>query len=101
MGKLEELKSAYLSKALAGDTLFLLRLEDAVEFILRGNELGLHLLGVEGFRVTEAGAFQPEQEASNDIIDYAGDDFVKETVRFIQSQSSPYWYQVGFSDPRS
>ncbi|MFN9325984.1 MAG: hypothetical protein ACK6A5_11440, partial [Flavobacteriales bacterium] len=73
---------------------------DAVQYILSGKELGLDLLGVEGFRVTEAGAFQPRQEASNDIAYYTGDDFVTETIRFIQNQSSTYWYQVGFSDSK-
>jgi hypothetical protein len=98
MAKLEELKSAYVSKALAADTLFLLRLEDAIEFILRGNELGLHLLGVEGFRVTSAGGYQPVQEASNDIVDYAGKDFVEDTIEFVRSQPVIFWYQVVFSD---
>ena len=97
MEKLEELKSAYLSKALAGDTLFLLRLEDAVEFIIRGNELGLHLLGVEGFRVTPAGAYQPVQEASNDIVDYSGKDFVGDTIALVRRQPATLWYQVAFS----
>ncbi len=95
---LEELKSAYALRALAGNTLFLLRIENAVEFILRGNELGLHLLGVEGFRVTTAGGYQPIQEASNDIMDYTGKDFVETTIEFVRSQPANLWYQVVFSD---
>jgi len=82
----DSLRNRYLSLALAPDTLFLLRPSDAFHFIEEACALGLDLAGIEGFQVTESGAYQPCQSFSNDVADFVGsrEEFFKESKRLIK-----------------
>lgn len=70
---LTELRNKFRSRALDPDGLFLLNADIALEYIDAGKASGLKLLGVDGFRITEQGAYQPSQEFSTDIVDFNGD----------------------------
>ncbi len=85
MSALTQLEAEFKHRAIAPDGFFLLKVADAEEYIRRGQSVGLRLLGIEGFRITEQGAFKPVQEWSNDIACYTGTDFVKDTLAFIRT----------------
>lgn len=70
--KRDRLHGNFRGRALEPDTLFLLSAPDALEFVEAGKALGLVLQGVEGFVVTDAGAYQPRQDFSNDRADEEG-----------------------------
>ena len=69
MRGLVKLRAEFTPKAVDPERLLLLNASDALEFILRATELDEELAGVEGFRVTKHGAFQPMQEFSTDSAD--------------------------------
>lgn len=98
MERLSQLKTLFASKAIAPETWFLLRNSDAQDYIRTGHELGFRLLGVDGFRITAQGAFQPMQEWSNDVHDYNGIDFVSETLAFISKLSPDATFEVVFEE---
>ncbi len=99
MKNLAQLNAEFASKAIDPCILFLLRSEDALAYINRGQTLGLRLLGVEGFRITKEGGFQPVQEWSNDIADYGGTDFVKDTFALITTLvANEATFQVVFEE---
>jgi hypothetical protein len=76
----------FRNRAERADDLFLLSATAASDFVQRGRDLNLRLVGVEGFRKTEAGAFQPKQEFSNDLADFVldNDEFVRNTLELIE-----------------
>lgn len=99
MSKIDALKNEFRSKAIDPDELFLLRGEDAIDFIRIGQLRGLNLLGIDGFRTFDEGGYQPVQSASNDISDYSGDNFVQETIRLILSTKESHMsYEVVFDE---
>lgn len=65
----DALYAAFRQKAVEPDTLFLLNARDALEFLNAGTLAGLVLAGVEGFSVTDMGAYEPRQDFSNDYAD--------------------------------
>ena len=67
--KERQLRSKYRDRALAPETLFLLNASDALAFLGDAEAVGLILAGVEGFRITDLGAYEPRQEFSNDSAD--------------------------------
>ncbi|HEX8899868.1 hypothetical protein [Vitreimonas sp.] len=69
MTSLIDLRTEFAPRAVDSDRLFLLSASDALEFITRATNAGQELAGVEGFRITEHGAFQPLQEFSTDSAD--------------------------------
>ena len=94
---LAELKAEFRDRALAPDTLFLLNGHDAIAFIERAAAQGFRLLGVEGFRITDRGAYQPEQDQSNDLADVNVSDaeFIESTKTLIREGArSGFRYQV-------
>ena len=94
---LAELKAAFRDRALDPDGMFLLTGTDAIEFIDRSVANGFRLLGVEGFRITPFGAYQPEQDQSNDIadVDLTDTEFVEETKHMIRGGGEVgYRYEV-------
>lgn len=64
--RLHGLRMQFRQRALAPDTLFLLSPADAIDLIERATADGLRLAGVEGFLITDAGAYEPRQDFSND-----------------------------------
>lgn len=85
--KREALYSAFRAKAIEPDgTLLLLNAPDAMDFIDTGKAADLQLAGVEGFSVTDLGAYEPRQEFSNDYADFKGSrsDFEVETKALIR-----------------
>ncbi len=99
---LSKIKDKYRHKAKEAGSLFLLAADDAIQFIQDCVEAGLQLEGIEGFMITEEGAFQPHQEHSNDIADTTLDSkaFVNETIRFISERKDlELWYEIVFSEP--
>ena len=90
---LAELKAEFRDRALDPDGLFLLNGPDAIAFIERGIANGFRLLGVEGFRITDFGGYQPEQDQSNDIADVNVSDaeFIESTKALIREGT-----QLGF-----
>src|SRR5688572_5984560 len=86
----ESLRARYRDRALAPETLFLLNANDAIDFLDDARSAGLVLAGVEGFSITDAGAYQPRQDFSNDIADFGGseDRFVEETRNLIRRGAS-------------
>ena len=69
MNDLVNLRAEFTPRAVDPKRLFLLSASDALEFITRATNAGQELAGVEGFRITEHGAFQPLQEFSTDSAD--------------------------------
>lgn len=99
---LSKIKSRYRDKAREAGSLFLLESDDAIRFIEECLSSGLHLEGIEGFRITEGGAYQPCQEHSNDIAETNLNDnaFVQETKKFIlERKGIGIWFEVVFSEP--
>lgn len=84
------LRLQYFERALAPDTLFLLNTNDALELLDEAHQVGLILLGIEGFLVTDTGAFQPRQDFSNDLSDWHGpeDQFIEATKALISQGAS-------------
>ena len=82
----EYLRDRFRHKALAPDTLFLLSPNDALMFLEEAVALDLTIAGVEGFVVTDTGAYQLRQVFSNDIADFSGrtDKFLQETRDLIR-----------------
>jgi hypothetical protein len=62
----------FRSKALDPDGLFLLNAHDALDFLNAGLREGLVLAGVEGFLITDNGAYEPRQDFSNIYHDWRG-----------------------------
>jgi hypothetical protein len=94
---LTELKAEFRDRALEPDTLFLLNGPDAIAFIERAAAHGFRLMGVEGFRITDLGAYQPEQDQGNDIADVNLSDaeFVESTKKLIRDGTRlGFRYQV-------
>jgi hypothetical protein len=97
--KLSEIHLKYANKAKREGSLFLLDANDAIRFIEDCASEGLKLLGVEGFKITKEGAFQPHQEHSNDIVDSKRSDFVHETKEFIREREGMgIWFEVVCSE---
>jgi hypothetical protein len=89
---------------LAPDTLFLLSARDALALLDRCLLEGYAVLGVEGFRVTDRGAYQPDQRYSNDIANGAADQasFVTSTKQLILTgEAIGIRYQVVVDDQSS
>ena len=66
-----EIYRRFAERAVEPETLFLLNSEDAMDFIEEIQACGILVSGVEGFQITETGAYQPRQDFSNDIGDQA------------------------------
>lgn len=83
---LHELKETFRPRAERADDLFLLSASDAASFVQRGISLGFRLAGVEGFAKTEKGAYQPQQDFSNDAVDsqLTPEVFISDTLRLIE-----------------
>jgi len=97
----KRLHARYRAKALAPDTLFLLNASDALEFVDEAHRDGLVLAGVEGFLVTDNGAYQPRQDYSNDAADFegSGDEFVEKTRSIIgEGASVGIRFQIVFEE---
>ncbi len=62
----DRVRSPYASRALEPDSLFLLRPKDALDMIEAGSDVGLAVLGIEGF-IVAARSYQPVQELSVSI----------------------------------
>lgn len=77
----QHVRARYRERALEPDTLFLLNAIDAIEFLNEAHNAGLTLAGIDGFSLTDAGAYQPRQDFSNDFADFDGsrDRFLEET----------------------
>jgi hypothetical protein len=85
--RIEALERAFREKSVSKHpSLLLLNANDALDFLGAGLAQGLSLAGVEGFRVTDSGAFQPLQDFSNDRAEYEGmtADFVRDTEELIK-----------------
>jgi len=96
---ISQLKEEFSDRAKCPESLFLLNPHDAIDFIQRGRSLKLTLAGVEGFTITEQGAYQPHQEFSNDIMDSnsSQEDFVDSTTNLILANpEKEIWYQIVF-----
>jgi hypothetical protein len=67
------LYEAFRSKAIEPKAkLLLLNAQEAQDFVSRGVAEGLLLAGVEGFVITDQGAYEPRQDFSNDYADWNG-----------------------------
>jgi hypothetical protein len=89
--KRDALYSAFRGRAIEpDDTLLLLNAPDAIEFIDAGKAAGLQLAGVEGFSITDLGAYEPRQEFSNDYANSEGSrsEFEVETKALIRRGAS-------------
>lgn len=95
------IRDKYQNKAKISGSLFLLMATDAIRFINDCISAGYHLCGLEGFLITSDGAYQPQQEHSNDIADTTleHDAFVEATRRFLKSrEDTEIWFEVVFSE---
>ena len=99
------LYEAFKHKGIEPDVTFLLlNAEDALDFIRKGVSEGLLLAGVEGFIVTDEGAYQPRQEYSNDYAEWDGTraDFVKATEELIKKGGTTgVRFEVAFEVPET
>lgn len=99
--KLSDIQLNYAKKAKKAGNLFLLAASDAISFIEDCTSSNIKLLGVEGFKITKEGAFQPHQEHSNDIVDSQCSDFVHETKEFIREREEMgIWFEVVCSEDK-
>lgn len=99
--KVEDLKRSFYEKALVPETLFLLSPEAALTYLDAGLILGLKLAGVEGFRITSGGAYQPSQSFSNDISETSDDgiEFAKITKELMRKgMQENIYFQVVFEE---
>jgi hypothetical protein len=87
---LDGLRSEFQAKAHRTEEMFLLSPEVAADFIERGIESGLRLVGIDGFSVLHTGCIQLRQEFSNAIDDCAMsyEEFMVATMDLIQAGSS-------------
>lgn len=99
---IEQLRADYRSRAKEPDTLFLLNRGDALKFVDDALSHGFTLLGIESFRVTSAGAYQPIQDFSSDVAEVSlpPDEFAASTIRLIDSsrELGDLWFQIVLDD---
>jgi hypothetical protein len=99
--KLRNLRAQFRCHAVAPDTLFLLNSKDAIDLVERATAEGIKLAGVEGFLVTDAGAFEPQQDFSNDVADWNGppQEFLRRTKELIgRGTNTRIRFQVVFEN---
>lgn len=91
------IKDKYRNSAKCTGSLFLLNHKDAISYIEECASSGFLLAGVEGFVITETGAVQPDQAASNDIADSTKTqyEFVRST-KILISNNKKHWFEVIF-----
>lgn len=84
--KLSDLRAQLREHAVAPETLFLLNAEHAIVLLEKATVVGVRLAGVEGFLVSEAGAYEPRQDFSNDIAEWLGSssEFVESTKELMR-----------------
>jgi hypothetical protein len=87
--KLNEIQDRYTDRAIQFGSQFLLKPKDAIEYLKDCITNDFKLDGVEGFLITENGAYQPSQEDSNDIVEYdcTHQEFTELTKSFIADRS--------------
>lgn len=87
--RIEELKARFASRAIEPEGLFLLEPDDALSYIDEGIAAGLEFIGVDGFWI-KGGAFQPEQDYSNDIAGttHSYEQFIESTRALIRKGKS-------------
>jgi hypothetical protein len=87
--KLNEIQDRYTERAIQFGSQFLLKPKDAIEYLNDCVANGFKLDGVEGFLITEAGAYQPSQDDSNDIVDNncTREEFTELTKSFMADRS--------------
>lgn len=80
-------------------SLKLIRADQAIEHIEASRSQGMSLAGVEGFIITDKGAYQPDQIASNDIADSSLDqaEFIEETKDLIKKYPG-HWFEIVYSN---
>jgi hypothetical protein len=101
---LRELRERFRMHAIEPDALFLLNVENALDFIEEATAVAARLAGVEGFLVTTGGAFEPRQDFSNDIAGWRGSSrqFLDSTKALIERGASVgIRFQVVFEDEQS
>ena len=103
MNELIKLRSTFEKRAKDPGGLFLLCWSDALDYVeTRNQNRAFVSLGVEGFRITAEGAYQPTQDYSNDIADTSLDasTFIEETKAVIQrGRGESIWFEITFEDP--
>ena len=70
--KHEALRGAFRPRAIEPDSLFLLNAEDALAFLNQGISEGLEFVGMDGFVISDRGAYEPRQDFSNDYGHWHG-----------------------------
>ncbi len=96
----KSLREQFQSKALEPETLFLLNSDDAIQFLEAGIASGLELGGVEGFRITDQGAYQPRQEFTNVYLNRKGtyEAFIQDTKELmLKGASAGIRFEVFFA----
>ncbi|WP_411746721.1 hypothetical protein [Reinekea sp.] len=98
---LQKIQERFLERAVLFGSQFLLHPKDALEYLTACKSYAFRLEGVEGFLVTENGAYQPSQEDSNDFNDVncSHGEFVNMTRTFIEERSKKnVLFEVVFSE---
>ena len=99
--KVQDVRAKFATKGKRFGGVFLLQPSDALDFIEAPQRAGLHLLGVEGFRLP-GNKIQPFQEHSNDMADTNAtqEQFYQETKKFIRDRKdNDLWFEVVVVDP--
>lgn len=99
--KLRDLRTEFRGHAVAPESLFLLNAESAIDFVEKATAEGASLAGVEGFLVSDAGAYEPRQDFSNDIAGWRGSPsaFVESTKELMRrGVSIGIRFQIVFED---
>ena len=81
-----ELRGRFASRALEPETLFLLNPADGMEFLECAMASGLRVCGVEGFAISDSGAYEPRQDFSSDVADcpVSYEVFLSETIGLVE-----------------
>ena len=100
---LQEIQERFSDNAIqVGGTIWLPP-KEALEYLTECTSYGFQLEGIEGFIITETGAYQPSQDYSNDFADvnYSRDKFIEETKSFILERAQEkILFEVVFSDKK-
>ena len=82
-----QLRSDFQERAICHEEKFLLLPDDAIEFLVKGVELGLCFVGIDGFSILHTGCLQRLKDFSNDIDDskVSYEEFIVDSIYLIES----------------
>ena len=95
--KLTHIEKSFEKRALIKGGVFLLRPDDAIQFVKACKEQGIAILGIEGFKIFGQN-IQPFQEHSLDF-DEAIEDSHETIIKFLEErEDTELWFEIVSDD---